>query len=72
MLEVKSEKMVKYYFPKSFLDDLGGVKKLHLLVGPSVGPHNEILAYVEIASPQDPRACFGLPLLNNIFMCHIN
>jgi hypothetical protein len=25
MLEVKSEKMVKYFFPKSFLDDLGGV-----------------------------------------------
>jgi len=25
MLEVKSEKMVKYLFPKSFLDDLGGV-----------------------------------------------
>jgi hypothetical protein len=25
MLEVKSEKMVKYFFPKSFLDDLSGV-----------------------------------------------
>jgi hypothetical protein len=25
MLEVKSEKMVKCFFPKSFLDDLGGV-----------------------------------------------
>jgi hypothetical protein len=25
MLEVKSEKMVKRFFPKSFLDDLGGV-----------------------------------------------
>jgi hypothetical protein len=25
MLEVKSEKMVKFFFPKFFLDDLGGV-----------------------------------------------
>jgi hypothetical protein len=30
MLEVKSEKMVKYFFPKSFLDDLGGVCSLLL------------------------------------------
>jgi hypothetical protein len=27
MLEVKSEKMVKCFFPKSCLDDLGGVGK---------------------------------------------
>jgi hypothetical protein len=30
MLEVKSEKMVKYFFPKSFLDDLGGVAEAPL------------------------------------------
>jgi hypothetical protein len=28
MFEVKSEKMVKYFFPKSFLDDLGVVYAL--------------------------------------------
>jgi hypothetical protein len=28
MLEVKSEKMVKCFFPKSCLDDLGGVYSL--------------------------------------------
>jgi hypothetical protein len=31
MLEVKSEKMVKCFFPKSFLDDLGGVYCMYSL-----------------------------------------
>jgi hypothetical protein len=33
-----------------------------LFVHWSIGPHGEILGYIEIASPQDSRACFGSPL----------